>query len=264
MVDKSDGGSIVDKIYKAPRLSPLNAGSYPNEDSDEINYPILYRSTRIHRVEKDWLEQSRVLHSGTVKNAVSQYKLLRTRVLRKLRKNGWNSIGVLSAKSSHGASITAVNLAISISMEYRHTVLLVDFNLINPCIHQYFNYSPDVGVSDCILHGVDIKDALFTPNIESLVVLPGREEMLDSSERLSSPTVRNMVNDLKSKYPTRIVIFDLPPMLEADDALAFIDQFDAGLLVIKDGGTTKKDLKLVSDMISDKPLLGTVFNDSTV
>lgn len=231
------------------------------EKCRDISYPILYNNTEIHSVSNRWLASQRILNQDSDPEVIKAYKMLRTQVLVKLRENNWNSLAILSARANQGASLTAINLAISVAMDYQHTALLADFNLQDPSIHTYLNYNPAEGLSDHLLHGSPVKDMLFTPGMEGLVILPGREQIFDSSERLTSPALRNLVQDLKQRYSSRVIIFDLPPMLETDDAIAFLDQFDAGLLVIEEGGTTRPDLQRMSELLGDKPIIGSVFNN---
>jgi Mrp family chromosome partitioning ATPase len=65
---------------------------------------------------------------------------------------------------------------------------------------------------------------------------------------------------LKSRYPERIVLYDLPPVLVADDAIAFLRHVDACLLVIEDGATAKGDLIQALELLPPAKLLGTVLN----
>jgi hypothetical protein len=41
-----------------------------------------------------------------------------------------------------------------------------------------------------------------------------------------------------------------------------MDQFDAGILVIEEGVTKKSDIRRVAELMGDKPILGTVLNNS--
>lgn len=228
----------------------------------ELAYPIRYNQTHVHEVDVRILEQQRILHEGSDESVIKSYKLLRTQILKKMQLNNWNSIGVMSARSGQGATLTAINLAISVALEYRYTVMLADFNLRKPSIHRYFDYAPTAGISDFIVHNTAVETMLFSPGIESMVVLPGREAIDNSSERLTSPKVMELVADIKQRYASRMVIFDLPPLLESDDAVAFIDQFDAGLLVIEEGVTSKADLQSMGSLLGGKPILGTVLNNA--
>ncbi|MEE2729383.1 MAG: CpsD/CapB family tyrosine-protein kinase [Pseudomonadota bacterium] len=235
-----------------------------NREVATLTYPIRYQHTHIHKVSREWLNEQRILCKGADRQVVQAYKLLRTQVLKKLHQHHWNSIGVMAARSGQGSTLTAINLAISIALDHRCTALLADFNLRDPSIHRYFDFQPALGVSDYLISEASISDMLFTPNIESLVVLPGREPIEDSAESLVTPGMRSLVSEITGRYSQRIVIYDLPPVLESDDALAFLDQFDAGLLVIEEGVTKKSDINRMAELLGDKPILGTVLNNSRV
>jgi capsular exopolysaccharide synthesis family protein len=188
------------------------------------------------------------------------YRMLRTRVLQTMRENNWTSIAVTGPASGCGKTLTAINLAISLAMEVTHTVQLVDLDLRKPSVHRHFNYTPEVGLGDYLKRDVPIQQIMFTPSIERLVVLPGREAIQNSSEMLRSPKMVALVNELKHRYPDRLVVFDLPPILAADDALAFSPYTDAMLLVAEAGGTSQEDLQKSLDVLKGAPVIGTVLN----
>jgi Mrp family chromosome partitioning ATPase len=83
-----------------------------------------------------------------------------------------------------------------------------------------------------------------------------------SSELLASEKARNLVADLKTRYKDRIVIFDLPPVLGSDDALSFVPLVDAVLLVIAEGRTRIEDVRRCFELLKDRPVIGTVLNQS--
>ena len=56
------------------------------------------------------------------------------------------------------------------------------------------------------------------------------------------------------------MIFDLPPVLQADDALAFSRLVQAGLLVVSDERTQRNDVRRCMSLLGDLPLVGTVLN----
>jgi Mrp family chromosome partitioning ATPase len=73
-----------------------------------------------------------------------------------------------------------------------------------------------------------------------------------------------LVNELKHRYPDRLVVFDLPPILAADDALAFAPYTDSLLLVAEAGGTSRDDLQKALEMLKGAPVIGTVLNKANV
>ena len=91
---------------------------------------------------------------------------------------------------------------------------------------------------------VEDGDRILTENrVEHLVVLPGGEPLPNSAEMLNSPKMAQLVADMKSRYHSRIIIFDLPPVLTSADALAFSPYVDAALLVVEEGATKKQDME---------------------
>ncbi|NPU90921.1 MAG: CpsD/CapB family tyrosine-protein kinase [Gammaproteobacteria bacterium] len=232
------------------------------ERSTEIQYPIRYSRTQVHQPSAALLECNRILHEGSDKDVVYAYKMLRTQVLKKLRDNGWNSVGLIGARAQQGATLTAINLAMAIAMDPRHTALLVDLNLRNPAVHRYFGYEPALGVEDILLGSASVESVLFNPGVEGLLVLPARAPCLNSSELLSGPEMHRLILELKQRYASRIIVFDLPPVLEAEDSISFAEYYDAGLLVIADGITSRADIERTASLVGRKPMLGSVFNNA--
>ncbi|MBN4055401.1 exopolysaccharide biosynthesis protein, partial [bacterium AH-315-K03] len=83
-----------------------------------------------------------------------------------------------------------------------------------------------------------------------------------SSEILSSPAMKVMLNDLKTKYESRIILFDLPALLVNDDALLFTPLVDAVLLVVEEAQSTPDEVKRSLQLLEGTQVLGTVLNKS--
>jgi protein-tyrosine kinase len=224
---------------------------------------IQYSQTEVQGIDLGVLRNNRVVIGDSDKVGATAYKMLRTQVLQRMTSNGWNALAITSPGPEEGKSLTAVNLAISLARELHHTVLLVDIDLRNPSIHKIFGINPKSGISDYLLRGAPMGEILINPGIDRLVILPGTESIENSSEILASPTMGNLVQELKTRYPSRLVIFDLPPVLLADDAISFVPFVDAFLLVLRDGKTTQSALQQTMELLKDAKIIGTVLNDST-
>ncbi len=70
----------------------------------------------------------------------------------------------------------------------------------------------------------------------------------------------DLVKELKSRYESRIVIFDLPPLLNFDDAMVFLPNVDSTLLVIENGKNTQSDVQNSLRLLEGTNLIGTVLN----
>ncbi len=223
---------------------------------------ITYTQTQKFTASQDVLSTNRIFNGTENSEIVAAYKLLRTQLLQKMNENQWNALALTSPSSGAGCSLTSINLAINLAMEVRHTVLLVDFNLRKPGLHKLFGFEPKYGLSDYLLHNTSLEEILVNPGYEGVVMLPGNQPLLNSSETLSSPKLVQLVEELKNRYPSRIVLFDLPPILTSDDALAFSPYADAFLLILEEGKTKKTELENSLRLLKDVEVIGTVLNKS--
>jgi protein-tyrosine kinase len=208
-------------------------------------------------------DNERILPPGAGGPYGGAFKMLRTQVLRRLDQLGANTLGVMSGASGDGKTLTAINLAIAIAADPARTVLLVDFDLRNPGIHRRFRYEPEVGVEECLEQRRSLREAMFkVAGYDGLTVVAAKRRAERSSELLTSPRTAELVAEMRARYANRILIFDVPPVLQADDALAFVRNLQAGLLVIGEGRTRRDDVSRTLDLLRDLPFVGTVLNAS--
>jgi capsular exopolysaccharide synthesis family protein len=225
---------------------------------------VAFQKTRVVDVSADILEQNRLVAALPEHELTDAYRILRTQVLQKLRSHGWQSVAVTSPASGSGKTLTAINLAISLAREINHTVLLADLDLRNPSVHKHFGYEPEYGLSDYLRGDAPLTDILFCPSVDRLVVLPGRESITNSAETLRSPRMVRLVQEVQNRYRDRVVIFDLPPILDTDDALAFAPYTQAMLMVAESGATKREELERALAILHDVPVIGTVLNKSAL
>jgi len=118
------------------------------------------------------------------------------------------------------------------------------------------------GLLDYLHSDVSVEELLVNPGVDRLVVLPGKHTTNVSSDFLSLPKMSSLVEELKNRYQSRIILFDLPPLLNTDDAVLFMHHFDAALLVIEDGKTTPEEVRRSLDILDETNLAGMVLNKS--
>lgn len=221
---------------------------------------ISYSQTKVIEVPNSTLESNRII-SGFYNNPQSAvFRMLRTQVLKKMRSNRWQSLAVTSPTAGEGKSVVACNLAIAIAMELNQTVLLVDMDLRNPSIHKYFGLKPSIGLKDYLSGDYELSEVLMNPGIKRLVILPGLGRAEESAELLSSPKMASLVADIKSQYDSRMIIFDVPPVLQTDDVLLSTGYFDSTLLVLEDGKNAESNITKSLQLLEGSHLLGTVVN----
>lgn len=224
--------------------------------------PIHYTQTQVRMVVPEVLRRQRLMDGENNLAACAAYNILRRQVLQRMTANGWTTLAITSPGPGEGKTLTIANLAVTLAREVQWTVLLADFDLRRPSVHRYFGIEPRYGVSDVLCGDVPLHEALIHPGLAHLVILPGRIALANSSELLASPKATQLATELKARYPSRLVLFDLPPLLENDDALAFAPRVDAMLLVVEDGKTSKEELKHALGLLKSTHIIGTVLNRS--
>lgn len=223
---------------------------------------IKYTRTRTITIDPEILCKNRVVMGLCNDPRADIFRVLRTTVMKQLRKNNWNSFAVTSATPGAGKTMVSINLAIAIALEANQSVIVVDADLRRPLVGHTLGFPVESGLIDYLTGRIALEDILVNPGIERLVILPGRDSRMNSSELVSSPRMVNMVNELKARYESRIIIFDIPPLFVADDALLFMPYIDAALLVVEDGKNTTGELHHSLHVLEQTNLLGVVMNKS--
>ncbi len=224
---------------------------------------LVYTQTKVVKVPAETLRKNRVLAGSPEEPWVNAYKLLRTRVLHRLREmDNANTLAITSPAPGAGKSLTSINLALSIALEVNKTVLLVDADLRRPSLHTYLGLKPKYGLSDYLTRGIPLEKMLINPGIGRFVVLPAGRQRSDSAELLTSPRMEKLVKELKQRYHSRYIIYDLPPMLAVADVLAFAPYVDATMLVVEEGKSREEDIAHSCELLQKMNFIGAVLNKS--
>jgi capsular exopolysaccharide synthesis family protein len=216
-------------------------------------------------LDKATLHDSLVLPQLQDAGALRAYKILRTRVLRRLEANQWRSFALTGVTAGEGKTLTAINLAIALSQDPSTWVALVDLDLQRPRVAEYLGMSStrgEKGLGDYLQGNASFENIVYAPDIERLVVIPNFTPVVNSSELLTSQRMLELMQSLDAEQPRRILIFDMPPVLAADDVLAFAPQIDGLLLVVAEGTTDRNSLRRAKEVLAEMNLLGVVLNRS--
>ncbi|HLN25328.1 MAG TPA: CpsD/CapB family tyrosine-protein kinase [Patescibacteria group bacterium] len=224
--------------------------------------PSVAAQTRAVPLSEATLAQNRLVARSTDDAAADIFRVLRTQVLQQMTTEGYSTLAVISCNPSEGKSLVAANLAVSLAMDVKQTVLLADLDFRHPSVHRYFGIVPETGLSDYLNDGTPLADCLLRPDLERLVLLPINKPVDGPAEMLATPKMTALAQELKSRYADRIIIYDMPPLLTTSDTLAFLPHLDAVLLVVEERRTTEDDLKRAMRLLAGHTLIGTVVNKS--
>ncbi len=231
----------------------------PSQDHAELE-DISYKHTRVVKLQVEQLEKNRIvaLNKNDPKSMI--FDLLRTHVLQKMEENGWRTLAITSPTQEAGKTVVAINLAMSIAQQTNKTAMLVDFDLRRPKIGPYLGLPMEKSLNDLLDGTAELSEVLVNPDMPRLVVLPTRNPVRRSTETLSSKKIAELIKELRERYESRIVIFDLPPVLVTDDAIALLPQIDCVLMVVANGMSTKREIEDSLRYLPAAKLIGTVLN----
>jgi Mrp family chromosome partitioning ATPase len=209
----------------------------------------------------DLLEQNRVVIDER-SAASAAYKVLRTRVLQRMRRNGWKTLAVTGTAPNEGKTLTAINLSINLAWHLTTSVVLVDMDLRKPSVHRYLGIDTRYGLMDYLNGDVPLVRAGVRPGLERLGVILNDRPVQNASELLTAPETIGLIDEVK-RGDDRIAIFDMPPVFAGDDVLAFAPLVDAVLIVLSQGTTKRNSLVPLRELLQNVNVIGTVLNRSS-
>jgi len=223
-----------------------------------------YRHTRVVLLDSSHLEQQRIVGHDKLHPASQAIDLLRTQVLQKMEEKGWRTLAITSPNADAGKTTVAINLVMSIAHQTQKTVMLVDLDLRKPSVSSYLGLPEHLSLNEVLDGSASLPDALINPGIPRLVILPTTQPIARPAEILASAKIDNLIAELREYYDSRIVIFDLPPLLNTDDAIAVLPQIDCVLLVVGEGMSSKTEITECLRHLPAANLLGVVLNKAEV
>jgi protein-tyrosine kinase len=192
---------------------------------------------------------------------VQVFRELRTRIVQ--QNQGQNAvILVTSVSQGCGGSFIAQNLGAAFAFDVGKTALLIDCNLEHPSVHRLLVNASVPGLADYFENpDLDIKKIIHPVGIARyrLITAGKRREILE--EHFTSEKMKHLMDTLRRRYQERFIIVDGPPMSKIADIRILSDLADYVLVVARYGRSTNTQIANCLAAISDKKLLGIVFNE---
>ena len=174
-----------------------------------------------------------------------------------------NVIMVTSALPEEGKTFVTMNLAVSFAMELDKTVLLVDADFMKESATRLFHAEKDVGLLNAIVDsGVRLEDVIQRTDVPKLSFLPAGRFRGKATELFASGKMRQITQELATRYEDRIILLDSPPLLATTEAVVLAGLMGQVVMVVEAGKTKQARVKEAIERIHpDKPV-GMVLNKS--
>jgi protein-tyrosine kinase len=189
--------------------------------------------------------------------AVEQYRRLAAILHHAQKERGISRILVASALAEEGKTLTATNLALTLSESYRKRVLLIDADLRRPGVNLAFGIAKQAGLSEALAAEVPGKLAIIqlSPN---LAVLPAGHPNQDPMHGLTSLRMSQILDEASEMFDW--VIIDSPPVGILPDAKLLARMVDNVVFVVAAGATPHGAIQRAVDALGRDRVLGVVLN----
>jgi len=187
-----------------------------------------------------------------------EFRTLRTRLNHLQTLQPLHAVVITSPSPAEGKTFTAVNLALAQAHLAESCVLLGDFDLRRPIIHNLFQIERAPGLSDYLAGQCTFAEALRKVDGMSLYLLPAGSPVKNPLELLSMRQTEQMFEELSRTF--NWAIFDTPPLLFSADANLLATIADGTVLVVKIGSTTFDNVSRAMQSLCENNVLGIVAN----
>jgi capsular exopolysaccharide synthesis family protein len=198
-----------------------------------------------------------IVGEGVDPSMVEQYRHLAAVMHHAQKSSGVRSVMITSALPSEGKTLTATNLALTLSQSYQRRVLLIDADLRRPRMREMFALPSAIGLTDILTgpRGDRLPVQQITP---TLWVLTSGRPVPDPMSLLVSPSMKQLLDDARDSFDW--VVVDTPPIAILPDANLLAAMIDTALLVVSAQSTPYPMVQRAARAIDTKRILGVVLN----
>jgi capsular exopolysaccharide synthesis family protein len=244
-----DGAWDVKEPPPAPPPAARTAGA-PASPAAPISGARVPTGLKFHPA----LVEKVVSPTGAPTVALEQYRRLAARLHQWQLDHDGKLIMLVSAVAGEGKTLTAVNLALTLSGSYQRRVLLIDCDLRRPTVHAAFQIPGQPGVADIVTRG-EIPVVRVT---ERLSVVPAGHLDGDPMGVLTSDAMTALLAQARREYDW--VLLDTAPLAVLPDANLLADRSDGAVLIVSAGRTDFNLVDTAVKVIGRDRILGVVLN----
>ena len=188
---------------------------------------------------------------------VEQYRHLAAVLHHAQERSAMRSVMVTSAVPSEGKTLTATNLALTLSESYQRRVLLIDADLRRPRMREMFGLPVGDGLINVLVKGAGGRLPVHQVS-PTLSVLTSGRVVDDPMSLLVSPAMKQLLDEARDIFDW--VVVDTPPIAILPDANLLSAMIDTALLVVSARSTPYPMVQRAAQAIGSDRILGVVLN----
>ena len=206
------------------------------------------------------MKKNKLIYSGMKNKAVlNAYRELRIKL--KQKSQGSNAIILMSSVAKDSDSIlTALNLAVSYSLDQQTSALVIDCNPYSDSLSKLVTAKFENGLTDYVDNkDLGIDKIIYPSGIDRVSVIPAGSNHERAVELFSSSVMNTLLYELKNRYPDRNIIVNAPPVLSSSEARVLTDFCDLTVLTIPYGKSSSADIEDAVNAIGSENIAGVIY-----
>jgi protein-tyrosine kinase len=220
-------------------------------------HPVAVHESAVMPSSMDVGAERLITHRNAGNVVIEQYRRLAGILHQAQVERGVKVVMLASAQAAEGKTLTAANLALTLSESYKRRVLLIDADLRRPSVAKVFGLPEASGLSEC-LKSSELQALRITNVTDSLgLLLAGRADH-DPMSGLTSGRMHEVIEQAAASFDW--VIIDTPPVGLLTDAHLLAAMVDAAVLVIDAGTTQHNVIQRAIQSIGREKIVGVVLN----
>jgi capsular exopolysaccharide synthesis family protein len=200
----------------------------------------------------------KVVVSPATPSAVREnYRRLAATLHHAQAENGLKTLMVTSAVPEEGKTLTATNLALTLSESYQRRVLLIDADLRRPALAEVFQIPNVFGLHEALTSAQERQVSVIQVS-RQLAVLTAGSPNPDPMSSLTSERMQRLLAEAAAGFDW--VVIDTPPVGVLTDAKLLSAMVDGALLVVRAGSTSADLVQRAIDAVGRARIVGVVLN----
>ena len=179
-----------------------------------------------------------------------------------IKDKGLKSLLLTSAEEGEGVTTTISNLGSYLANIAKHKVLIIDANLRNPRLHEFFKIKNDKGLGNILEVRNTFDSSVDRVNTHLSILTAGKTD-LNPVTLLDSHKMAEIFKLAKEQY--KVILVDSPALNDHGDALMIASYVDATCLVVNEGKTRRQVVEASLDQLRQKKvnIIGAILNNRT-
>jgi protein-tyrosine kinase len=255
---------------QSPQLQPTAAAVNALLPRQPEAVPVPVAMSRRVEIDLDALASAGIVSPNAPRSQIAdQFRVIKRPLISNAMGKGasvianGNLIMVTSALAGEGKSFTAINLALSIATELDNTVMLVDADVARPSVLRVLGLPASPGLLDLVLdESLDMSSVLLKTNIDKLSILPSGTPHERATELLASDAMIRLLENVATRYPDRIIIFDSPPLLLTTESRVLASHMGQIVMVVRAESTLQADVQHALSTIEACPVKLLILNQA--